>query len=169
MKLNYHFKLSGFIITVLFFSLPMYSFCNGSDQVIVDVDGSKKQYHVIETKQYKIVEVEDSPKSIEELQSVAEQAISDGEKDAVAHLNRLFWFSTGCFFPLIGTILSQRYQPFMPTARVLGKSPEYVAFYYDAYKVKTRKIQFNWAFGGCLVGAPTGTYILSTMYGWNKN
>ncbi|MCG9129758.1 hypothetical protein JT359_19385 [Candidatus Poribacteria bacterium] len=166
MKLNYHFKLLGFIITILFFSIPMYSFCDGNDQVIVDVDvdGDKKKYHIIETKQYKIVEVEDSPKSIEQLRSVAEQAIRDGEKDAVAHLNKVFWFSTGCFFPVIGPILSQRYQPFTPTARVLGKSPEYVAFYYDAYKVKTRKIQFNWALGGCLVGAPIGGYIISNLY-----
>lgn len=164
MKINYHFKLSGFIITILFFSLPMYSFCDGNDQVIVDVDGAKKKYHVIETKQYKIVEVEESPKSVEEVQSVAEQAIRDGEKDAVAHLNKVFWFSTGCFFPVIGPVFSQRYQPFTPTGRVLGKSPEYVAFYYDAYKIKTRKIQFNWALGGCLVGAPTGAYILLRLY-----
>ena len=164
MKINYHFKLSGFLITVLILSLPMYSLSKGNDEVTIDVDGAKKKYHVIETKQYKIVEVEKSPKDIEELKSVAEQAISDGEKDAVAHLNRTFWFSTGCFFPVIGPILSQRYQPFTPTGRVLGKSPEYVAFYFDAYKVKTRKIQFNWALGGCLVGAPTGAYILSTLY-----
>ena len=164
MKVNYHFKLSGFLITVLILSLPMYGFSKGNDEVTVDVDGRKKQYHVIETKQYKIVEVEESPKDIEKLKSVAEQAIRDGEKDAAAHLHRTFWFSTGCFFPVIGPILSQRYQPFTPTGRVLGKSPEYVAFYYDAYKVKTRKIQFNWALGGCLVGAPTGAYILLRLY-----
>lgn len=164
MKINYHFKISGFLITVLIICLPMYGFSKGTDEVTVNVDGSKKQYHVIETKQYKIVEVEESPKDIEELKSVAEQAISDGEKDAAAHLNRTFWFTTGCFLPVIGPILSQRYQPFMPTGRVLGKSPEYVAFYYDAYKIKTRKIQFNWALGGCLVGAPTGAYILLRLY-----
>ena len=142
----------------------MSGFCDENDQIIVDVDGSKKKYQIIETKQYKIVEVEESPKDREELKSVADQATSDGEKDAVAHLNRTFWFSTGCFLPVIGPLLSQRYQPFTPTARVLGKSPEYVAFYYDAYKVKTRKIQFTWAFSGCLVGAPIGAFIISTLY-----
>ena len=86
------------------------------------------------------------------------------EKDAVAHLHRTLWFSTGCFFPLVGPIFSQCHQPFMPTARVLGKSPQYVAFYYDAYKVKTKKLQYNWALAGCLIGAPIGGYLLTVLY-----
>ena len=52
----------------------------------------------------------------------------------------------------------------MPTARALGKSPEYVAFYYDAYKVKTKKIQFNWALAGCIVGAPIEAYLIMVLY-----
>jgi hypothetical protein len=83
---------------------------------------------------------------------------------STAHLNRTLWLSTGCFFPLIGPVVSQWYQPFMPTARVLGKSPEYVAFYYDAYKIKTKKLQFNWALGGCLVGASISAYLLITLF-----
>ena len=142
----------------------MPGFCQESERITAEVDGRPKKYDVIETKRYEIIEVKDSPVTPEALKSVAEQAVADAEKDAAAHFNRTLWFSTGCFFPLIGPIFSQRYQPFMPTARVLGKSAEYVAFYYDAYKVKTKKIQFNWALAGCLVGAPLEAYLITVLY-----
>ena len=142
----------------------MSGFSEENERITAEVDGRPKKYDVIETKRYEIVEVEDSPTTPEALKSVAEQAVADAEKDAAAHLNRTLWFSTGCFFPLIGPVFSQRYQPFMPTARVLGKSPQYVAFYYDAYKVKTKKSQFAWALTGCLVGAPIGGYLITVLY-----
>lgn len=142
----------------------MSGFCQESERITAEVDGRSKKYDVIETKRYEIIEVKDSPVTTEALKSVAEQAVADAEKDAAAHFNRTLWFSTGCFFPLIGPIFSQRYQPFMPTARALGKSPEYVAFYYDAYKVKTKKIQYTWSLVGCLVGAPIEAYLITVLY-----
>ena len=152
-------------MATLIFGTPSLSLSQvKNDRISVQTDGNVKQYDVIETKRYEIVEVEELGNDPEVLKSVAEQAINDAEKDAAAHLNRTLWFSTGCFFPLIGPVVSQWYQPFMPTARVLGKSPEYVAFYYDAYKIKTKKLQFNWALGGCLVGAPISTYLLITLF-----
>ena len=151
-------------MAALIFGLPSLTLSEVNDRISVQTDGAPKKYDVIETKRYEIIEVEASPNTPAALASVAEQAIKDAEKDAVAHLNRSLWFSTGCFFSLIGPILSQRHQPFMPTARVLGKSPEYVAFYYDAYKVKTKKIQFSWAMGGCLVGTPIGAYLFTILY-----
>lgn len=164
MKRKHQFKLFGVIIAVLILSLPTFNLRAENKRITVDTDGKPKQYDVIETKRYKIVEVEESPKDATVLQSVAEQAMSDAEKDAAAHLNAPLWFATGCFFPIVGTIGSQFYQPFMPTARVLGKSPEYVAFYYDAYKVRTKKLQFYWAFGGCLVGTATGSWMYSIFF-----
>ncbi len=163
MKVDFHFSLLGLLIIIFILSWHPFGFCEERERISVETDARPKQYDVIETKRYEIVEVEDSPETPEALKSVAEQAIIDAEKDAAAHLNRTMWFSTGCFFSMIGPMLSQRYQPFMPTARVLGRSPEYVAFYYDAYKVKTKKFQFNWAFGGCLVGTPIGIYLLTLL------
>ena len=164
MRINFHFILFGLLIITFIFGTHLLGICQENERITVEVDGRPKQYDVIETKRYEIVEVEDSAVTPDALQSVAAQAVSDAEKDAVVHLNRTLWFSTGCFFPLVGPIVSQRYQPFMPTARVLGKSPEYVAFYYDAYKVKTKKLQFNWALSGCLVGAPIGAYLITLLY-----
>ena len=162
MKLNCHFIL--FVIMTFIFGTHSLGFCSENERVTVEVNGRPKQYDVIETKRYEIVEVEDSAITPAELKSIAEQAVSDAEKDATAHLNRVLWFTTGCFLPVVGPIISQRYQPFLPTARVLGKSPEYVAFYYDAYKIKTKKLQYNWALGGCLVGVPIGGYLLTVLY-----
>lgn len=160
-KITLHFILCVLLILTL---ISGTGFCQENKRITTEINGRPKKYDVIETKGYEIIEVEDSPITPDALKSVAEQAVADAEKDAAAHLNRTFWFSTGCFFPLIGPIFSQHYQPFMPTARVLGKSPQYVAFYYDAYKLKTKKIQFNWALAGCLVGAPIEAYLITLLY-----
>ncbi len=164
MKINFHFNLSGLLIIAFIFGAHSLGICKENKRITVETDGGPKQYDVIETKRYEIVEVEEPAATQDALEAVAAQAVKDAEKDAAAHLNRTLWFSTGCFLPLVGPILSQRYQPFMPTARALGKSPQYVAFYYDAYKVKTKKLQFNWALSGCLIGAPIGGYLLTRLY-----
>lgn len=166
MKTALHFILYVFLILTLSTGT---GFSQENERITAEVDGRPKKYDVIETKRYEIVEVENSPITPAALKSVAEQAVADAEEDAAAHLNRTLWFSTGCFFPLIGPILSQHYQPFMPTARVLGKSPQYVAFYYDAYKVKTKKLQFNWALAGCLIGTPVETYLITLLYRATRN
>ena len=124
-------------------------------------DGKPKQYDVIETKQYQLVEVESLKETATQLPTIMAEAIRDAKEDASAHLNKTLWFSAGFFFPIGGTLISQWYQPFLPTGRVLGKSPEYVAFYYDAYKVETKKLQFRWSFIGCLVGTATVSGVIS--------
>ena len=164
MQINLRFYLCGFLIITFIFGSYMSGFSEENERFTTEVDGRPKKYDVIETKRYEIVEVEDSPITPDTLKSIAEQAVADAEKDAADHFNRTLWFSTGCFFPLVGPIFSQRYQQFMPTARVLGKSPQYVAFYFDAYKVKTKKMQFNWALMGCIVGAPIEAYVIRLLY-----
>ncbi len=161
MKINTHFILFGLLIMLLIFGTQTSGLCQETERITVDVNGQPKQYDVIETKRYEIVAVDDSPITPDALTSVAEQAITDAEKDASRHLNRTFWFTAGFFFPGVGSAVSQFYQPFLPTARVLGKSPEYIAFYYDAYKVKTKKLQFKWALFGCLLGTSSiGAYLI---------
>ncbi len=82
--------------------------------------------------------------------SVEAQATSAAERDASAHLNKLLWFTTGFSLPVVGLFLSQRDQRAIPGARLLGKSPEYVAFYTNAYRIKMKKLRFNWSLVGCL-------------------
>ena len=164
MKINTHFMLFGLLIMLLSFGTQTIGFCQETERITVDDEGQPKQYDVIETKRYEIVPVESSPLTIEGLTAIATQAISDAEKDASTHLNRTFWFTAGFFFPIVGAAASQFYQPFLPTARVLGKSPEYVAFYFDAYKVKTKKLQFKWALLGCLIGTPLSAYTIQLVF-----
>lgn len=90
--------------------------------------------------------------SNEALNSVEAQAINEAERDASAHLNKLLWFTTGFSLPVIGVFLSQRNQRSIPGGRLLGKSPEYVAFYTNAYRIKMKKLRFNWSLLGCLSG-----------------
>ena len=49
------------------------------------------------------------------------------------------WFTNGCFFSFVGINLSQRNLKSIPAARTLGKSPQYVAFYIDEYKIQMKK------------------------------
>lgn len=164
MNIKFRYHPGILLMAVLIFGTPAQSFSIGTERRTVEVNGVPKQYDVIETKQYKIIEVQDPTHLADAPMSIEAQAIHDAEKDAAAHLNKTLWFTAGCFFPLAGPLVSQWYQPFMPTARILGKPPEYIGFYYDAYKIKTKKLQYNWALGGCLVGLPIGAWLLTILY-----
>ena len=161
MKIRFHFIISVMLVVLMILCVPVLGYSQTIERVTIETQGDPKQYDVIETKQYQVVEVESLKDASAEIPSVMEAAISDAKTDAAAHLNKTLWFSAGFFFPIGGTLISQWYQPFLPTGRVLGKSPEYVGFYYDAYKVETKKLQFRWSFIGCLVGTATVSGIIS--------
>ena len=99
-----------------------------------------------------------------EAQAIIDAATADAHKD----VNKPLWFGTGClisgllFVPLpgwyscllppIGLAGTYFYQPEPPVARLVGKSPEYVAAYTSTYKSKRGDIQARWASGGCITG-----------------
>ena len=161
MKIRFHFIISVMFVMFVMLFLPVSGYSQVIERVTIETQDRPKQYDVIETKQYQVVEVEALKDASAEIPSVMEQAISDAKADAAAHLNKTLWFSAGFFFPIGSTLISQWYQPFLPTGRVLGKSPEYIGFYYDAYKVETKKLQFRWSLIGCLVGTTTISGIIS--------
>ena len=76
-----------------------------------------------------------------------------GEADAESATNKGLWFIAGCLGGVLGLIISYVYTPTPPSSRLLGKSPEYVAAYSDAYREKAKKLQTNMALTGCGVGA----------------
>ena len=161
MKIKYHFNVPVFLVVFLMLCVPVLGYSQAIERVTIDTPDGPKQYDILETKQYQVVEVESLTDAPGQLPSVMGQAISDAKSDAAAHLNKTLWFSAGFFFPMGGTLISQWYQPFLPTARAVGKPPEYVAFYYDAYKVETKKLQFRWSLIGCLLGTATVSGIVS--------
>ena len=85
--------------------------------------------------------------------SVQTQAISDARRDAEASADQGLWFLAGCFGSFFGYLGANTYHRPVPTVPLLGKSPEYVAFYTDTYVARTRELQSRQALRGCLIGA----------------
>ena len=79
------------------------------------------------------------------------KAIVDAEKDAAINVDTTRWFWRGCFGGV--SALTQIYQPSLPALRLLGKSPEYTAYYTDAYKAKATELQSTAVKNGCTTGA----------------
>lgn len=92
--------------------------------------------------------------------SVQSQAVFDARQDAVASVNQGLWFMAGCFGTLLGYLGANTYHSPVPTVPLLGKSPEYVAFYTDTYVAKTRELQSTQAIMGCCIGASVQFIIL---------
>lgn len=130
-KIKYHFNVSVFLGVFLMLCVPVLGSSQTIERVSADIPNRPKQYDVVETKQYQVVEVESLADAAAQLPSITEQAISDAKIDAATHLNKTLWFSAGFFFSVGGAIVSQWYQPFLPTARVLGKPPEVKARFGD--------------------------------------
>ena len=75
------------------------------------------------------------------------KAIVDAEKDAAINVDTTRWFWRGCFGGV--SALTQVYEPSLPASRLLGKSPEYTAYYTDAYKAKATELQSSAVKKGC--------------------
>lgn len=79
------------------------------------------------------------------------QAISDAKRDAsLADLTT--WNGVGCLFGIFGMLAASVIDPPVPVTKLLGKSPEYVVFYTEAYKSNLKQNRIEAAGEGCLVG-----------------
>ena len=114
------------------------------------------------------------------------------ERDAEADVSKPLWFGTGCLLfgvsggcvdglglesPLVEVIFpslwaagiagSYFYRPDPPAERLLGKSPEYVAFYTDAYKAKRGQLHATWTTIGCASGGlVAGAVAVAGLIAW---
>lgn len=75
----------------------------------------------------------------------------DGRTDAQKNINKTGWFFAGCLGGVAGWIISMIVEPNPPATKLLGKSPEYVAAYIDAYRLEGKNIQKKSALSGCLL------------------
>ena len=75
------------------------------------------------------------------------EAIIAAEQDAKASVNQGNWWVYGSC--LIGVIAADK-TPQPPAARLVGKSPEYVEAYTQAYEKKVQNLQRSAATPGCL-------------------
>ena len=96
--------------------------------------------------------------------SLQAEAIVAAERDAQNDVDKGLWFLGGCFGGVIGVIIAYGVEPSPPATRLLGKSPEYVAFYTQAYAEKAKKLQTNSALGGCCVSALYMAIYVVTMF-----
>ena len=85
--------------------------------------------------------------------SVYAEATAAAQRDATANTDSTFWFIVGCFGNVLGLIYANYAVPSPPASRLIGKSPEYVAAYSDAYKMKAKQLQTNQAVRGCITNA----------------
>ena len=89
--------------------------------------------------------------------SVQAEAVVAAEAAAEADVQKILWFAAGCFLPVLGVVAGYVIAPSPPSSKFLGKPPEYVAFYTDAYQAKAKNLQGRSALIG--TGACVGTYI----------
>ncbi|TET47142.1 hypothetical protein E3J62_02345 [candidate division TA06 bacterium] len=92
------------------------------------------------------VEVEATELKGQELADIRAKA----QADADAEVSKGVWFMIG-FLSCVGVLIAYAVTPSPPQARLIGKSPEYVAAYTDAFASKAKNVQTLWAAGGCLV------------------
>ncbi|MCK4527785.1 hypothetical protein KAW18_10480 [candidate division WOR-3 bacterium] len=76
-------------------------------------------------------------------------AKSDAEADANADVNKCCWFGSGFVFHFIAVGVAIATTPSPDPSRFIGKSPEYVRAYANAYKSKAKNIRLTSAFAGC--------------------
>lgn len=82
-----------------------------------------------------------------------------GSQAARVNTNGSVWLAIGCLGGIsclggiIGIAIAYVVEPSPPATTLLGKSPEYVAAYTDAYKMTAKSIQTSKAWTGCIVGS----------------
>jgi len=82
------------------------------------------------------------------------RAAMERTQDAQADENAALWFFAGCLLGLIGVVIAAVAEPTPPPARLMGKSPEYLAVYTQAYKSEGKSAQLRsslWGVGTLLV------------------
>ena len=87
----------------------------------------------------------------------AQQAIIDAKRDVETRLNTNVWLIYGCFGGPFGVAYSYFQEPKPPLSALLGKTPEYVAFYTDTYVSLSKDAQMKKAMTGC--GIACGAYL----------
>ena len=101
-------------------------------------------------------EIKPPPPSIHSL------AITTAKKDAITDAQRdSTWYGAGFLFGVLGVGAAYVMTPAVPPERLLGKSPDYVIFYTDAYQETIRTKRVEQASIGCLfLGGAAGIYYL---------
>ena len=145
MKITSTFHVAVSLVVLLTVSTPLIAF-GGPDptQQPDPTQRAKPAKQVDTTAQQK----PEPTQPLDPAEALRMQAIADAQKDVEAYVNKPMWFAIGCFFPVFGLIAPYLYKPPVPAGELIGKSPEYVAYYTDAYQAGMEKMQFRYALNG---------------------
>ena len=92
------------------------------------------------------------PPVAQDIIAVQSQAITDAEMDAITDAQRdSTWYGAGFLFGVFGIGAAYVATPSVPPRRLLGKTPEYIVFYTDAYQQAMKKERVEQATTGCLI------------------
>jgi len=94
----------------------------------------------------------ESNEAEDKLPKELEEACLKAQMDARADIEGEIWFGAGFLFGILGVGAAYLIEPTPPLRRLIGKSPEYVAYYTDCYKEAAREYQTDNAMIGCLGG-----------------
>ena len=94
-----------------------------------------------------------------EIASVQQQAFLDAKNDA-KKASISIWVLAGCLLHVWAIGGAYIIEPSIPTARLIGKPPEYVSFYADTYKAEVKQKRVMASFGGCCIG----TGVMTTFW-----
>lgn len=92
----------------------------------------------------------------------AVQAIADATRDAKYAPNSSLWFPAGCLLGVVGILVAAVYTPHPPATKLLGKSPEYVAYYTSTYQQVAKDEQIKDAIIGCVFSG----CLTTAAYAW---
>ena len=93
-----------------------------------------------------------------------EQAIMQAQMDAAADINGFLWMGCGFLFGIFAVGAAYIIGSSPRAARLLGKSPEFVAVYTNAYRRKATGIRVTNSVIGCVGGAILSVIIISVAY-----
>ena len=74
---------------------------------------------------------------------------AEGRRDGDTETSGILWFVAGCGLGILGVVGAYLIKPTPPAAKLVGKSPDYVAAYSDCYRDAAVSVQTKWAWIGC--------------------
>jgi cytochrome c553 len=77
---------------------------------------------------------------------------AQAKRDAEQDVNQTMWYFAGCL-TCVGLAIAYLVAPDPPASRLMGKSPQYVASYTEAYKEAGRSKQLRAALIGCVAAS----------------
>lgn len=97
----------------------------------------------------------------------AEKIMQEAEADAHADVSGTVFGIGGFFCGIFGWLAATLISPDVPSARLIGKSSNYVSIYTQAYKDKVKSIRTTAACTGWVLGSAVSVLILTSSGGLN--